>query len=178
MDIKRGGIRAGIEVPQIFLKHLGVGAVATDGIQYSGVVTFGTTATEVINELVDPGFSMRLVGDLEVGFTQKFEGLNASFVGTIMYYWQARTEYLDLLGSGGVLAPVTGSWIPLLGTLSKATGTLTTSEDTLSGYIPVGSITHAPVRFRLMAQSLVPNSTGKVKNSSRIKMVGNILPGS
>ena len=72
----------------------------------------------------------------------------------------------------------TGGWMPLLSaTYAKSTGTLLTSEDTISGYYPIGSIPHVPVRLRLMAEALVPNSTGKLKNSSYVEFVGSVIPG-
>ncbi len=177
MNIKPGGVRLGIDVPQTFTKHLGAGLIATDGVQYSAVVTFGTTATELINELVNPGYSVQLMADMEVGLTQRITGLNGSYIGTHAYYWQAREEYVDPVGTSGNPIIRTGSWINISGTLAKATGTALAVSDTLSGYIPIGSIAHAPVRFRLMGEALIPNSSGEVKSSSYIKLVGNVIPG-
>jgi len=161
-----------IEALQSYTEHLANGLVATDGGQYTGVVTFGTTATEVFNKLVDPGFGLSLK-ELEVGLTQKFEGLNGSFVGSISYYWQVRPEYVNQVGT-----KVTGTYINIAGTYTKGVGTLTTSEDTFSGYIPVGSVPNAPVRARLMAQGLRAAVVhGKIKNNSYVRMIGIVIPG-
>ena len=176
MLTKPGGARLGIEIPQTFILHPVAGAVATDGIQYSAAKTFSeVAAVEIFNQLIDPGYSMGLK-ELEVGLTQKFENFNGSYVGTIIYHWDARQEYTNPVGTAGPNI-VTGAWIPIHGTLSKGIGTLLTSEDTLSGYIPVGSIPHAPVRLRLRAKALQPSASGKIKNSSYIRMVGNVIPG-
>jgi len=177
MNTKPGGIRVGIDVPQIFIKHMGAGAIATNGVQYSAVVSFSTTATEVTSELVDPGYSMQLVAPMEVGLTQRLTGLNGSLIGTIVYYWQAREEYVDPIGTAGNPISRTGGWINISGTFAKATGTLVALTDTLSGYVPLGSIARAPVRLRLMAETLASNSKGEIKSSSYIKLTGNVIPG-
>ncbi len=176
MEIKPGGVRAGIDVPQVFLKHLGEGLVATDGVVYGAAATFGTTSVQIVDELIDPGFTMRL-RELEVGFTQEFSGNNGSLVGSIFYFWEARSEFVNPAGSGGRLKETT-SLINITGTIRKGVGTLTTSEDTFSGYVPVGSVTHAPVRVRLTATGIGNHAaSGRVKNSSFIKLTGVVIPG-
>ena len=170
----RGNImRGAIDPFQTYVQHLGAGAIATDGVQYSSTATFGTTNAEILNELISPPFHLSLK-EVEVSFVQKFEGLNGSLVATMNYYWEMRPEYINAQGS-----VVTGTYINLSGTLSKAVGTLITSEDTLEGYIPVGSIPAAPVRIRLMASGLNASvATGKVKNNSYVRLVGIVIPGS
>ncbi|KKK83841.1 hypothetical protein LCGC14_2789340 [marine sediment metagenome] len=175
MRIKPGGVRAGLDFQQSYIRHLGEGLGATDGVQYTAVVTFGTTVTEVLNELIDPGFSLQLK-EIQYGLTQQFEGLNGSFVGSTIYYWEAREEYTDIAGKVGTLRA--SAYVPLVATYAKGVGTLTTSEDTLSGYMPVASLPHAPVRVRLMAVGLRASVvTGRVKNSSFIQLIGNVIPG-
>ncbi len=172
MDIRGGAIRPTIELFQTYTQHLGEGLIATDGVVYSPVATFGTTAVEILNKLIDPGFQLALK-ELEVGFTQKFEGLNGSFVASISYYWDARPEWQDPVGTTRI-----GAYVAISNTLTKGVGTLTTSEDTLSGYVPVGSVPVAPVRIRLLATGLrVAVCTGKVKNNSYIRLVGLVIPG-
>ena len=179
MEIKRGGARVGVNVPFEYRDALVDGAIATDGVQYSTIATVGTVATEVFSKLVDPGYTLSLK-QMVVGLTQKFTGLNGSFVGTVMYHWQARSEWYDAIGgrSASVGTQRTGSWVGLLGTLSKGVGTLTTSEDTLSGYVPVASLPIAPFRISLMAQGLrAAVVTGKVKSSSIVDIVADVIPG-
>ena len=177
MRIKPGGFRRGIEFQQEYIRHLGEGLIATDGVVYGAAATFGTTPVVIINELIDPGFSM-LLKELQVGLTQEFSGNNGSLVGSISYFWEAQEAYTE---PGGATGPtlVTGAFINVTGTIQKGVGTLTTSEDTFSGYIPVGSLSHAPVRIKLTATGIGNHSaSGRVKNSSFIKLVGNVLPGS
>lgn len=160
------------ELQKTYIHRFGRGNVATDGVVYSPIATFGTTAFEILSELVDPGYSMELQ-TIEVGLTQHFtELLNA--VGSLVYHWKAREEYYD--SSQGTI--YTRSYVGIQATLSKGIGSLSTSEDTLSGYLSVGSFPHAPVRFVLTALGLVASSmSGKVKNSSYVKLVGCVIPG-
>ena len=176
MQIKPGGARLGIDVVQSYIKHFGEGLVATDGVVYTAIATFGTTPVEVLNELVNPGFNMQLQ-EIEVGFTPRLAGLNGSFVGSLIYHWDMREEWFDAFGGANVGTMRTGGWINIAGTYAKSTGTVVAVEDTFSGYVPVGSVPHAPVRVRLTAQALVPNSTGRVKNSSYIQLFGQVIPG-
>uniref|UniRef100_A0A6M3IEY3 Uncharacterized protein n=1 Tax=viral metagenome TaxID=1070528 RepID=A0A6M3IEY3_9ZZZZ len=179
MEVKRGGARVGVNVPFEYRDALVDGAISTNGVQYSSIATVGTVATEVFSKLVDPGYTLSLK-KLMVGLTQHFTGLNGSFVGTIMYHWRARSEWYDAIGgqSAGVGTQRVGAWVGLHGTLSKGVGTLTTSEDTLSGNIPVASLPIAPFRLSLMAQGLrAAVVSGKVKSSSIVDLVGDVIPG-
>lgn len=176
MRFKAGDPRLGLNIAHRYVKNFGEGLIGTAGIVYGAVSTFGTTAVQVLDELVDPGFTMRLQR-LNVGLTQEFRGQNGSFVGTIFYYWEARSEYIDT--PAGVPTQRTGAWINVSGTYTKGVGTLTTSEDTFSGYVPVGSITHAPVRLRLTAVGVRDlAASGRIKNSSFVELVGLVIPGS
>jgi len=178
MGILKAGatFRAGVnrEYEKVF--PLGHGLVATDGVQYGPVATIGTTAVDVLNELIDPGYTIKTQSIL-VGLTQKFTGLNGSFVGSISYSWTMQPLYIRPGGTNGVEA-ITGTTITISPTLTKGVGTLTTSEDTLSGYVPVGSIPFAPFRVKLTATGLrAAVVTGKIKSSSYIKLVGSVIPG-
>ena len=158
-----------------YIHHFGAGLIATDGVVYAGTIAYGTTAANVVDELINPGVTMR-ARKVEVGLTQLFTGANGSFNGSLSYYWQARSEYVDWASGVGTLK--TGSWVPLVGTLQKTVGTLATSEDTLSGRIDVGSLTHFPARFRLTAFAHTnPSGNCKMKNSSYIKIIGEVIPG-
>ena len=151
------------------------GLVATDGIQYSSVATFGTTPTEVFQKLIDPGKTVKLKS-CWLGLTQMFTGLNGSMVGSIRYYWTATPEYK--VPSGGFIVAATGVTLPITGTYQKAVGTLTTSEDTFAGYVPVASLPYAPFRLRLYAVDIKAATTkGQVKNSSIALIQGNTIPG-
>ena len=151
------------------------GLLPTDGIQYSSVATFGTTAVEVLNKLIDPGVNLALQ-KLELGLTQKFEDLNGSFAGSMTYYWEANSE--ALVPSGGSLFPYTSTKINLTGTFTKGVGTMLTSEDTFSGLVTVASLPYAPFRLILTAVALgASRVTGKVKNASYVRLVGHIIPG-
>ena len=176
MRIKPGGVRAGIDFQQEYVEHPVQGLVATDGVVRSAVITVGTTAVEIQNWLVDPGFSLQLK-EFYVGLTQRFTGLNGSFVGSLIYYWQAREEFVDISGQTPTLRA--SAYINISGTYQKSIGTLVAVEDSFTGYVPVGSVPHAPVRMRLMAIDGVRASSlyGDVKNSSVIKLIGNIIPG-
>ena len=175
MRFKPGYPRMGMDIPQRYVQNFGEGLVATNGVVYGAISTFGTTAVPILNELIDPGYSMRLKR-LHVGLTQQFKGENGSFVGSILYYWEACSEYIE--EAAGVATLRTSPWINISGTYSKGVGTLVTSEDTFSGLIPVGSVTHAPVRLRLTAVGIIDLScSGKIKNSSFVELVGNVIPG-
>ena len=176
MKIKPGGVRIGLEAQQEYLEHFVGGLVATDGVVFSAVATVGTTAVEVLNQLIDPGFSLG-IKKIELGLTQRFIGLNGSFTGSLVYYWEAREEWFDPGGATGTLR--TGAYVNLAGTYAKVIGTLVTVDDTFSGYFPVGSLSHAPLRLRLMAIDRVRANalTGAVKNSSYVRIVGNVIPG-
>ena len=173
---RTAGVRLGVDLAKVYIKHLGAGLVATDGVVYGAAATFGTTSVKIVDELIDPGFSMRLQ-ELEVGLTQEFSGNNGSLVGSIFYFWEARSEYVNPAGSGGRLDTTT-PLINITGTIQKGVGTLTTSEDTFSGFVPVGSVTHAPVRVRLTATGIGNHAaSGRVKNSSFVKLTGVVIPG-
>ena len=179
MTVKPGGIRIGLEYVQDLIVDLpNINAnVATDGVQYSSIATFGTTAAEIYNQLVDNGFNLTLK-NLKVGLTQMFTGLNGSFVGSINYYWEARSEGVRI-GSGGTPVALTGAWVNITGTYIKSVPTLLTSEDTFSGEVNLGSLPIAPVRLRLVAinPDRAVGVQGKVKSSSYIQMVGLVIPG-
>ena len=169
-DVRGGPFNRVIEPLQEYTEKLVsalAGAIATDGVQYSSVVTVGTTATELFSADVDPGVDLRLK-TLVVGLTQKLENLAADSVATVCYYWQARRK------SQGTIC----AWVPLSGTLCKGVGTSLASEDTLSGLISVGTMEDAPLEVRLMASCLTTaRATGKVKSSSYVQCVGNVIPG-
>ena len=154
------------------------GLVATDGVQYSAIATFGTTAVQILSSLIDPGFNVALK-KIEVGLTQSFTGLNGSFVASMNYYWQVRSEYKEIGGTPSAPYEKQSALVNITGTYQKAVGTLAASEDTFSGYIPIGSLPYAPVRLILTA--IGPDRAavcqGRVKNSSYIRLVGNIIPG-
>ena len=177
MRIKPGGARTGVEFLQTYTEHLGAGLVATDGVQYSAVATFGTTAIEVLNQFIDPGVNLYLK-ELQVGFTQRFDNLKATSIGSLAYHWQIRPEYVNPQGT-----QVTGAYTNITGTYAKSIPTSGVAgdpaEDTFSGYVAVGSVPAAPIRIVLTARGLVDASmTGEVKNSSFIKMIGAVIPGS
>ena len=160
------------ELQKTYIHRFGAGNVATDGVVYTPVATFGTTAVEIVNDLVNPGFSMDLTS-IEVGLTQMITNLKDA-VGSLVYHWKTREEWYDA-AQGSIY---TQSYIGIQATLSKGIGSLATSEDTLSGYLSVGSFPHAPLRFVLTAVGLVAASMqGKVKNSGYVKLVGVIIPG-
>lgn len=179
MDIKPGGIRMSLEAVQERIFHPVTGLLGTSGVRYSSVVTFGTTPAEIWNQLIDPSANLSL-DENEVGLTQRFDNLLATSVGSLIYHWDVREEWYDR--SGVVGTKRTGAWIGITGTYVKGIPTSGVAgdpaEDTFSGYIPVGSIPHAPVRLRLTAVGLVANSmTGEVKNSSYIRLAGVVIPG-
>ena len=172
MTTKRGAIRRAVSPWQTYIEHIGVGQIATDGVVYSSIATFGTTAVEILSQLIDPGVSLKLK-EIEASFTQKFTGLNGSFVASMSYYWDMRSEYQNAEGS-----LVTSAYTPICGTYEKGVGTLVTSEDTISGYVAVGSVPGAPVRVRLQAFGLKASvGQGKVKNDSYVRLVGIVIPG-
>jgi len=175
MQVKPGGARLGLEMAgRSYLQHLASGLVATDGVQYSAVVSFGTIAAEITNQLIDPGYNLQLT-DLELRFKQKFSNVIAA-VGSLIYYWQGREEYID--STGRTPTARTGSWMALSATYSKGIGSLLNSEDVIEGLFPVASLPHAPVRVKLTAVGLVDGSmTGKIRNEAYVRLVGNVIPG-
>ncbi len=152
------------------IEHLVDGNVATDGIQYSSVVTFGTTALAVFSKMIDPRVNL-ILQELEVGFTQKFTNV-VNAVGSLSYVWQIRHR-IDRNG-----APTIGAWVPMSATFTKGIGSLSNSEDTHSGYEPVASMPVAPFDIQLLATGLVASSmVGEVKSSSYIMLAGTVIPG-
>ncbi len=173
-NIKDGPIRRVVNLQQEYIQHLvAVGAVtATDGIQYTSAVTFGTGSTEILNQLIDPGYGMYLK-EIQVGLTQKFINVKGA-VGSLVWSWQAYSEYTDPRGSKHIVGPISVDPAPL----RKGIGSLSNSEDTLSGYMSPNDLPAAPVRLILNAYGLVASSmTGAVKNSSFIKLIGIVIPG-
>ena len=150
------------------------GQRGTDGIQYSTAVTVATgAAVEILNKLMDFGQSVRPL-KIEVGLTQRFVGNNGSFMGSLMYYWQARSE--AVVPSQQAVGLFTGNYAGLNATLSKGVGTSITVEDTLSGDISVASLPYFPIRLRLLAQG-APTINGSIKGASLIRVIGNVIPG-
>lgn len=175
MEVRKGKARIGVDALTEFVHQFGAGIVATDGVVYAGTVAYGTLPVEIVDEVIDFGINMR-THSIQVGLTQKFTGVNGSFNGSLTYYWQARSEYIDF--AGGTPTHKTGNYVNITGTLQKTVATLGTSEDTLSGYIDVGSLTHFPARFQLVVFAHTnPSGNGKMKNSSFIKVVGEVIPG-
>ena len=171
MDIKRGGFRPSVEVLKDYTEYLADGLVASNSVQRSAVVSVGTVATEILNKFIDPGYQMQLKR-LQFHGIQQFTGLTGDSVSSLMYYWQGREEYFDPVGTMR-----TGSWMNLTGTYSLGIGTQLSAEGTLTGLVPVASISHAPVRVRLMAEALVIGDvTGQVNSASFIRLVGNVIP--
>jgi len=175
--LKPGQFRAGVDREYEKVFPLADGAVATDGIQYSAVASFGTTAVAILTKTIDPGFTVKL-DKLEVGLTKRFTGLNGSFIGSISYWWTIQPKNYNI-PSGGAIAQVSGTTINISGTMNLSVGTLTTADDTLSGYVPVGSVPFAPFEIILNAydKARAAACTGKVKNSSYVKLIGTVLPG-
>ena len=169
--IKDGPLRRSVDLQKEFIYHFGAGVVATDGVQYTTAATFGTAALEIVNQLIEPGYGMYLK-EIQVGLTQKFTNL-LNAVGSLTYSWKARSEYTDPRGSKHV-----ESYYALSATYGKGIGSLSNSEDTLSGYLPPESVIAAPVRMVLTAQGLAASTmTGAVKNSSFVRLLGIVIPG-
>jgi hypothetical protein len=173
-EIVRGRVPRSVDLLQIYTGRLGAGQIATNGVQYSAVVTIGATEVLVFNQLIDPGFELSLK-ELQVGLTQRFtENTGGTTAGTISYVWDARSEWHDPVGTYR-----TTSYVGLVPTLAKGVTSGANSEDTLSGYLPVASLPKAPVRLRLKAKTLYANGfKGQVRNISFIRMVGTVIPGS
>lgn len=170
-DIKRGPIRRYVGLNQSYLEHLVSGQVATDGVVYGAVVTVGTTAVEVFNRLVNPGFSLGNKG-IQVGLTQRFTELTGS-VGSVYYQWDARSEFVNADGSINTLG-----YAQIGATYAKGVAASSTSEDTHSGYLNTGSLPGSPIRFRLTAVATgAARVTGQVKNSSFVEIDGIVIPG-
>ena len=171
---RKGGIQEGpasrvAEYYQTYLHHFEMNAaVATDGIQYSPVATVGTTAIEILSEMIDLDLILRLKS-IEVGLTQRFSNLGASLQASMAgYYWEGAREKIG----------TTLNWVNITGTLTKNIPTSSNSEDTFSGYLPVASLPETPLRFRLVANGIIAGSFyGQVKSSSYIKLIGSIIPG-
>lgn len=175
MEVRRGGARLSIDSLTEYIHHFGAGLIATDGVVNAGTVAYGTESANIVDALINPGAQLR-ARHIEVGLTQTFTSANGSFNGSLSYYWQARTEHIEQ--ETGIPTLKTGDWVALTGTLQKVIATLGSTEDTLSGRIDVGSLTNFPARFRLVAFAHTnPSGNGKMKNSSFIKVVGEVIPG-
>ncbi len=147
------------------------GNVATDGVQYSSVATVGTTAVEVLSQLIDYGVDLKNKY-LYTELTQKFTNLLAAGAGTLLYYWEARQE------NQGTTRDYTG----LIATLSKNIPTLGVTgdavEDTFKGFLDLATFPESPIRLRLMAKAFrAANIEAKVKNTSLIEVCGIVIPG-
>lgn len=166
----------GIEALQDITFHPVSGVVGSNGIQYSSVASFGTTAVEVFNQLLDPGVSMGL-RELEFGTVLRFIGQNGSLGGTLaMAYWEARSE--AVIPTGNSIGLLTGAWVNLTGTQTIPIGTLATVTATYAGYVPIGSIPFAPVRIRLTAVGdFAKCATAEVRNETYVTMKGIVIPG-
>lgn len=167
-DVAAGRVRRGVDLIELFeWRPPALGLVATDGVQRTGVVTFGTTATDILNELVDPGFHGQVLEPIYLSFTQRFtELLNA--VGSLHYSLRVREETYGSLHA----------WCQVSPTLSKGIGSLANSEDTVTGYIAVPSLPRVPFRVNLQAVGLKDSTmTGAVKNSSVIAGYVAPIPG-
>ena len=171
-EIKAGNVERKADLFHTYIHRFGAGNVATDGVVYSPIATFGTTGVEVLNELIDPGVNMDLK-QIEVGLTQSFTEL-LSANGSLRFQWKVREEWHD--SPAGTLR--TESYVGVFATQAKSFTTGQTLEDTFSGYLAVGSFRHAPLRVVLTAAcGSAIGISGKVKNSSYIKLVGIIIPG-
>lgn len=172
-EITHGRVKRKVELFQTYTRHFGEGAIATDGIAYSAVASVGATEVVVFNELIDPGVDLALQ-EIMVGLTCKTTYLGSA-AGSMMAVWDARSEWHDPVGTTR-----TTSYIGLMGTFAAPLGSALTNtyEHTYAGYIPVGSVPNAPLRLRLYMKGGAAGSfTGKVKNSSYVKLVGVVIPG-
>lgn len=173
-EIARGLVQRKVDIFQSFHYPLGLGAIATDGVQYSVAGTVGTTAVTAFTELIDPGVDLSL-NKLQVGLTFKSTFLGSA-AGSIMFYWQMRSEgYFDPVGTYRNTGYVTITGATLGGPLGSAV--TNTYEHTVSGYVPVGSVPKVPIRLNLIAQMTGNWFTVQIKNSSFVKMVGIVIPG-
>jgi len=181
-EVKPGGARRSVEFIQSLTRRLVSGDVATDGVQYSSVATFGTTAVEVFNKTIDPGFNMHL-DEIQVHLEERFDNLKTDSVGSLMYHWSVRSNYFDPLGSHGVGKDITTTWMPITGTISKGLGTSGVAADdpvigTFSGHVDPGSLPIAPFQIKLTALGIVASSmTGEVVSDSWVKFTGRVIPG-
>ena len=155
---------------QEYIHRFGMGQVATDGVQYSTAATVGTVGAVVaiLSETIDPGVDLRLK-KIEVGLTQRFTNKLAAYQASLSYYWQARRDGIGTL-----------QWLALTPTIQKnvASGIGSLSEDTVSGFINVASLSQTPIVIRLMAFAHRDNNlSGDVKNSSYVRLIGSVIPG-
>ncbi|KKK97537.1 hypothetical protein LCGC14_2651770 [marine sediment metagenome] len=167
-DVRGGPALRQVDYLTEYIHRFEMGQVATDGVQYSALATVGTTAVEILNEVIDSGINIGLK-TLEFGLTQKFTNRVAAFAGSMSYYWEVMQENVG-----------TANWLPLTGTIAKGigSGVGSLSEDTFSGFVTVGSLVSAPLRVRLTALGIRDaNFTGEVKNSSFVRLIGATIPG-
>lgn len=173
-EIARGIVKRKVDIFQSFTHPLGLGAIATDGVQYSVAGTVGTTAVTVFTELIDPGVDLS-IKKLQVGLTFKTTHLGSA-AGSLMFYWQMRTEgWHDPVGTLRNSSYVTITGATLGGPVGSAVNN--TYEHTVSGYVPVGSVPATPIRLNLIAEMTANWFTVQMKNSSFVKMVGVVIPG-
>lgn len=160
-----------IEVLKEFVFPLVSGLVATDGVVYSPVGTVGTANSSIHDVIIDLGFKLAL-RSIEVGLTQRFDNQLTNSVASLDYYWQVRSQPH---GS-------TYGWVNIQGTYTKVVPTSGVAgdpaEDTFSGYLSVASLPFTPIRIELTARGSVMDALrGQVKNSSFIKLMGIVIPG-
>ncbi len=173
MEITSGRVKRKVEAFQTFILHPVTAQLGTSGIQYSPVITIGTTEVEVYNQLLKPDVQLALT-ELELGLTQRFTELTGGTTsGSLSYTWKARSEWDDPIGTLRVT-----SYCGLSPTMAKGVASKAASEDTFSGYIAVGSIPNAPLRLVLTAKSLYAAAySGVITNESFVRMVGVVVPG-
>ena len=142
--------------------------IATDGVQYSGVITVGTVAANIMLETIDPGVDVRLKS-LEVSLTVRFDNLIAA-VGSIHYVAEIARNNQGTIDFFLRISP----------TMALGVGSLTYVEQTLTGQVDLTGllIPEAPLNIRVYAAALVASSmTGRIKNTSYVSLVGNALVG-
>ena len=170
-EVSKTPIIRTIEPIQAFIDRLVGGQIATDGVQYSAIATVGTGGTVVFTKRIDPGVDLTLKS-LEVGLTQRFNNLLATSVVSLSYWWRARVDNVGTSNQNWQTLSALAKGIPTSGVAGDPV------EDTLSGFFPVGSLPEAPFILDLIAQGLVASGlTGEVKNSSYVKLVGIVIPG-
>ncbi len=131
VETQKGKPRIGVGLPQSFTLHPVDGQVASGGVQFSAVATFGTVPVVILDKVINPGYNMQLT-ELEANLEARFTGLNGSFVGSINYQWEMQEVFRTPEGT-----LITGGTISVTGTIEAATGTLASITQSLRVISPL-----------------------------------------
>lgn len=151
------------------------GQVGTD--PWKSVASLGASAVELLSALIDPGVEVR-PDELEFVLNYRFSTITSN-TGSLDYNWKIRSEDYIGYASGGVPTLKVDSYVALSPSYSHSIAGSTHSAGSLTGYFSVASLPHgAPFRVVLTAKAQAADKlVGQVHNSSYVRLIGRVVPG-